>query len=215
MISVMVVDDHDLVRIGVQRLLRDAKGVDVIAEASNGEDAVTIAREKKPDVILMDINMPGMGGIESCKRIHRYLPDTKIIILTVHSDEPYPSRLLKAGASGYLTKGTGVDEMVLAIRQVHAGNRYISAEVAQAIALKPYTSHEKDELFNSLSEREMQVMMMITSGEKVATISDALCLSPKTVNSYRYRLFEKMGVDNDVGLTHLAIRHGIIDPAIL
>ncbi len=215
MIDVMIVDDHDLVRVGIQRLLKDAKGIQVVAEACTGEDAVTLSRNLKPDVILMDINMPGMGGIEACKRIHRYVPDAKIIVLTVHSDEPYPSRLLKAGASGYLTKGTGVDELVMAIRQVNSGGRYISAHVAQEMALKPFKDHEKSELFQGLSEREIQVMMMITSGEKVATISDSLCLSPKTVNSYRYRLFEKLGVDNDVRLTHLAIRHGIIDPAIL
>ena len=215
MINVMIVDDHDLVRLGIQRLLKDVRGIEIIAEAHTGEDAVRMARELQPNVILMDINMPGMGGIEACKRIHRYLPDAKIIVLTVHSDEPYPSRLLKAGASGYLTKGTGVDELVLAIRQVNSGNRYISAQVAQEMALKPFSNHENSELFQGLSEREIQVMMMITSGEKVASISDSLCLSPKTVNSYRYRLFEKLGVDNDVRLTHLAIRHGIIDPAIL
>lgn len=215
MINVMIVDDHDLVRLGIQRLLKDVRGIEVVAEAVTGEDAVAMARQLQPNVILMDINMPGMGGIEACKRIHRYLPDAKIIALTVHSDEPYPSRLLKAGASGYLTKGTGVDELVRAIRQVNSGNRYISAQVAQEMALKPFNNHENSELFEGLSEREIQVMMMITSGEKVAKISDSLCLSPKTVNSYRYRLFEKLGVDNDVRLTHLAIRHGIIDPAIL
>lgn len=215
MIKVMVVDDHDLVRVGIQRLLKDVKGLTVIAEAKTGEEAVSLSRELEPDVILMDVNMPGMGGIEACKRIHRHLPETKIIALTVHADEPYPTRLLQAGASGYLTKGTGLDEMVLAIRQVHSGQRYISAEIAQTIALKPYSNVSDDRPFDILSEREMQVLMMITSGEKVATISETLCLSPKTVNSYRYRLFDKLDVDSDVALTHLAIRHGIIDPAVL
>jgi two-component system invasion response regulator UvrY len=215
MIKVMVVDDHDLVRIGIQRLLRDVKGINVIAEAQDGEQAVAFAREHIPDVILMDVNMPGIGGLEATKRIHRYLPDTRIIALTVHADEPYPTRLLQAGASGYLTKGSGVDEMVLAIRQVHSGQRYISAEIAQEMALKPYSNQPGTNPFDTLSEREMQVLMMITSGDKVADISESLCLSPKTVNSYRYRLFDKLDVDSDVGLTHLAIRHGIIDPAVL
>ena len=153
MINVMVVDDHDLVRVGIQRLLKDVKGIDVIAEAQDGEQAVAFAREQAPDVILMDVNMPGIGGLEATKRIHRYLPDTKIIALTVHADEPYPTRLLQAGASGYLTKGTGVDEMVLAIRQVHSGQRYISAEIAQEMALKPYSSQPDANPFEKLSER--------------------------------------------------------------
>ncbi|MEL0036183.1 MAG: UvrY/SirA/GacA family response regulator transcription factor [Gammaproteobacteria bacterium] len=215
MIKVMIVDDHDLVRVGIKRLLRDVKDIEVVAEADDGEHAVQLARTVEPDVLLMDINMPGMGGIEACKRIDRSLPDSKIIALTVHADEPYPTRLLKAGASGYLTKGTGVDEMVTAIRQVNVGQRYISARIAQEMALRPYQNPEKAALMSGLSEREVQVMMMITSGDKVSTISNSLCLSPKTVNSYRYRLFDKLGVDNDVKLTHLAIRHGIIDPAIL
>jgi len=214
MINIMVVDDHDLVRVGIQRLLKDVKGINVVAEARTGEDAVLIAKEHKPDVILMDVNMPGIGGLEACKRISRALPDTKVIALTVHVDEPYPTRLLQAGASGYLTKGIPVDEMVLAIRQVQAGQRYISADIAQQMALKPYNSKQSNP-FDVLSEREMQVMMMITSGDKVQHISETLCLSPKTVNSYRYRLFDKLSIDSDVALTHLAIRHGIIDPAVL
>jgi len=214
MIKVMVVDDHDLVRMGIQRILKDVKGITVVAEASTGEKAIEIAREHSPDVILLDVNMPGIGGLEACKRLSRSLPDTRMIALTVHADEPYPTRMLQAGASGYLTKGTPVDEMVMAIRQVHSGRRYISAEIAQQMALKPYID-DKDNPFDHLSEREMQVLMMITSGEKVASISEVLCLSSKTVNSYRYRLFEKLDVENDVGLTHLAIRHGIIDPAVL
>ena len=214
MIKVMVVDDHDLVRLGIQRILKDVKGITVVAEAETGESAIESARQHAPDIVLMDVNMPGIGGLEACKRLSRNLPDTRIIALTVHADEPYPTRMLQAGASGYLTKGTPVDEMVMAIRQVHSGRRYISAEIAQQMALKPYVEG-KENPFDKLSEREMQVLMMITSGEKVSTIGDVLCLSTKTVNSYRYRLFEKLSVDNDVGLTHLAIRHGIIDPAVL
>lgn len=214
MIKVLLADDHDLVRLGIKRLLADANGIDVIGEAECGEDAIKLARELEPNILLLDANMPGIGGLEACRRVIRHNPDTKVIALTVHADEPYPSRFLQAGASGYLTKGTGVDEMVKAIRQVHAGQRYISASVAQQLALNPFDSN-KESPFDVLSEREMQVMLMITSGEKVPDISETLCLSPKTVNSYRYRLFDKLGVDSDVGLTHLAIRHDIIDPHLL
>ena len=214
MIKVLLADDHDLVRLGIKRLLADANGIDVIGEAECGEDAIKLARDLEPDILLLDANMPGIGGLEACRRVIRHNPDIKVIALTVHADEPYPSRFLQAGASGYLTKGTGVDEMVQAIRQVHAGQRYISAAVAQQLALNPFDAN-KESPFDVLSEREMQVMLMITSGEKVPDISETLCLSPKTVNSYRYRLFDKLGVDGDVALTHLAIRHDIIDPHLL
>jgi len=214
LIKVLLADDHDLVRLGIKRLLADATGIAVIGEAETGEEAIKLARELLPSIILLDANMPGIGGLEACRRIIRHNPDIKVIALTVHADEPYPSRFLQAGASGYLTKGTGVDEMVRAIRQVNSGQRYISAEVAQQLALKPFDA-DKDSPFDILSEREMQVMLMITAGEKVQHISETLCLSPKTVNSYRYRLFDKLDVDSDVALTHLVIRHGIIDPHML
>jgi len=214
LINVLLVDDHDLVRLGIKRLLADAKGISVIGEAETGEQAIKFARQLDPNIILLDANMPGIGGLEACRRIIRHNPDIKVIALTVHADEPYPSRFLQAGASGYLTKGTGVNEMVKAIRQVNSGQRYISAEIAQQLALKPFKP-DNDSPFDTLSEREMQVMLMITAGDKVQHISDTLCLSPKTVNSYRYRLFDKLEIDNDVSLTHLAIRHGIIDPLLL
>ena len=214
MINILLADDHDLVRLGIKRLLADATGITVIGEAETGEEAVKLAKQLKPNICLLDANMPGIGGLEACRRIIRHNPDIRVIALTVHTDEPYPSRFLQAGASGYLTKGTGVDEMVRAIRQVNSGQRYISAVVAQQLALKPFDA-TKESPFEILSEREMQVMLMITSGEKVQLISETLCLSPKTVNSYRYRLFDKLDVDSDVGLTHLAIRHGIIDPLLL
>ncbi|RLA03465.1 MAG: two-component system response regulator UvrY, partial [Gammaproteobacteria bacterium] len=191
MIKVLLVDDHDLVRLGIKRLLADAKGICVVGEAETGEQAIKLTNELEPNVIMLDANMPGIGGLEACRRIIRHHPDVKIIALTVHVEEPYPSRFMRAGASGYHTKGTGVNEMVRAIRQVNVGQRYISAEIAQQLALKPFDI-DTDNPFDKLSEREIQVMMMITAGEKVQHISDTLCLSPKTVNSYRYRLFEKL-----------------------
>lgn len=211
MIKVLLVDDHELVRTGIKRLLADVQGLKVIGEAETGEDAIKVAREKQPDVVLMDARMPGIGGLEATKRILRYNPDLKVIALTVHGEEPFPSMFLQAGAAGYLTKGAGVDEMVRAIKQVFAGQHYLAPEIAQQLALRQFTGAKEPNPFESLSEREMQVMMMITAGQKVQDISDKLCLSPKTVNTYRYRLFEKLGVNGDVELTHLAIRHGILD----
>lgn len=169
-----------------------------------------MAREKRPQVVLMDVRMPGIGGLEATRKLLRADPNVKVIALTVCNEEPFPSKLLQAGAVGYLTKGSGLDEMVQAIQAVFHGKRYISPEVAQRLALKHLTD-DNPSPFDTLSEREMQVMLMITAGQKVQEISDKLCLSPKTVNSYRYRLFEKLTVNSDVELTHLAIRHKILD----
>ena len=213
MIRVYIVDDHELVRNGVKRLLADASSIKVIGEAGRGEDAVAYVRDeanRMPDVILMDIQMPGIGGMEATRKILHLNPDIKIIALTAYVDEPFPSRLLQAGAAGYLTKDTGADEMIQAIRAVNAGQRYISPGIAQQLALKRFVSGETSPL-DVLSERELQVMLMITQGVKVQDISEKLHLSPKTVNSYRYRLFEKLGVTSDVELTHLAIRLGLIE----
>lgn len=134
----------------------------------------------------------------------------KIIALTVHVDEPYPSRLMEAGALGYLTKGCDESEIVTAIRTVQRGERFIGADIARQMALSGLSGKNKNP-FDKLSQREVQVMMMITRGHKVQEISDVLCLSPKTVSTYRYRLYEKLGVENDVELTHLALRHDMID----
>lgn len=210
MITVLLVDDHDLVRIGIKRLLADVSGIKVVGEASSGEEATKMARDLKPNVILMDVKMPGIGGLEATRKVLRADPSVKIIAVTVYGEEPFPSRLIQAGAAGYLTKGSSLAEMVTAIKTVYSGQRYLSPEVAQQLAFKNI-SEQEEKPFDNLSERELQVMLMIVNGQKVQTISDKLCLSPKTVNSYRYRLFEKLNVNSDVELTHLAIRHGVLD----
>jgi two-component system invasion response regulator UvrY len=210
MIKVMLVDDHDLVRLGIKRLLADVRGIEVIGEASTGEEAIELAKTLKPQVVLMDVKMPGMGGLEATKRLLRLDSGIKVLVVTIYGDEPYPSRVLQAGAAGYMTKGASVEEMEQAIRSVFLGKKYISPEVAQQLALKHLTD-QGESPFDCLSEREMQILVMVTSGQKVTEISDQLCLSPKTVNTYRYRLFEKLNVDSDVELTHLAIRHGLIE----
>lgn len=205
-----MVDDHDLVRLGIKKLLCDIQGIEIVGEARSGEEGISLTEKLRPDVVLMDVKMPGIGGLEATKRIVKNYPKTKVLIVTVYGDEPYPSKVLQAGASGYMTKGASVKEMIQAIQSVNAGQRYLSPEVAQQLALK-HLSHNEETPLDSLSEREMQVLVMITSGQKVNEIADQLCLSPKTVNSYRYRLFEKLGVDSDVELTHLAIRFKLID----
>ncbi|MCQ4347329.1 UvrY/SirA/GacA family response regulator transcription factor [Pseudomonas stutzeri] len=211
MINVLVVDDHDLVRTGIRRMLADVAGVSVIGEADCGEDALLRVRELRPDLVLMDVKMPGIGGLEATRKIIRSHPDVKVIAVTACDEEPFPSRLLQAGAAGYLTKGAALEEMIKAIRQVFAGHRYISADIAQQLALKPYQPQADASPFEMLSEREMQIALMIAECQKVQTISDKLCLSPKTVNTYRYRIFEKLEITSDVELAMLAVRHGMVD----
>jgi two-component system invasion response regulator UvrY len=206
----MVVDDHQLVRTGISRLLADAEGIEIVGQASSGEDAIDMIKDIHPDVVLMDVKMPGIGGLEATRRSLRVDPDLKIIALTVYDDEPFPSRLMNAGAVGYLTKTANVDEMLTAIKSVCDGQRYISSEIAQQLALKPFNSDEGSP-FDTLSSREMQITLMVIGGHRVQEISDNLSLSPKTVNSYRYRIFDKLGVRNDVELTKMSIKHGVID----
>ena len=209
-INVLVVDDHDLVREGILRILNDAPGIKVIAEAVSGEEAIELVARHSPDVVTMDITMPGMGGLEATRILLETHPELPIVILSVHDEEPYPSRLLQAGAMGYLTKGCAVGEMHDAIKSVATGVRFIGTDIAQRLALSKI-SGKGGSPFDKLSQREMQVLLMITQGKNTQEISDKLCLSPKTVSTYRYRLYEKISVQNDVELTHVAIREGIIE----
>ncbi|CAM3768582.1 Response regulator GacA [Pseudomonas reidholzensis] len=212
MIRVLVVDDHDLVRTGITRMLADIDGLQVVGEADSGETALKLARELKPDVVLMDVKMPGIGGLEATRKLLRSHPDTKVVAVTVCEEDPFPTRLLQAGAAGYLTKGAALDEMVQAIRLAFAGQRYISPQIAQQLALKSFQPQGSP--FDALSEREIQIALMIVGCQKVQIISDKLCLSPKTVNTYRYRIFEKLSVTSDVELTLLAVRHGMVDASL-
>ncbi|MFV0574065.1 MAG: UvrY/SirA/GacA family response regulator transcription factor [Vibrio sp.] len=214
MINVFLVDDHELVRTGIRRIIEDVRGMKVVGEADSGEDSVKWCRANHADVILMDMNMPGIGGLEATKKILRFNPDVKIIVLTIHTENPFPTKVMQAGAAGYLTKGAGPDEMLNAIRMVNSGQRYISPEIAQQMALSQFSA-PSDNPFKELSERELQIMLMITKGQKVTDISEQLNLSPKTVNSYRYRLFSKLDIGGDVELTHLAIRYGMINTETL
>ena len=214
MINVMLVDDHGLVRSGIKRILSDVGDIDVVAEADSGEQAVRQAREIKPDVILMDLSMPGIGGLEATRKITRSMPEAKIIAVTIHEDDPFPARLLEAGAVGYLTKGCDVREIINAIKSVYLGEQYITPDVAQKLALS-FVNHRDKAPLEELTQRETQVMLMIVKGEPNKLISEKLCLSPKTTSTYRYRLFEKLGVANDVELTRFAIRYGLIKENII
>jgi len=210
MISVLLTDDHELVRTGIRRLLEDSKQISIVGEADCGEKSIQLAQEHQPDVILMDVNMPGIGGVEACRRILQRNPKQKIIVLSVHNEQTFPKRLLEIGARGYLTKECGVDEMIEAIRQVHAGNSYIATSIAQQLALSLLPGNDVNPI-DRLSRREFQVMLMISQGLSNAEISDKLCLSPKTISTYRLRLLEKLDAHNEVDLIKIAVEQGMVE----
>ena len=208
-INILLVDNQVLVRSGLRRLLDDIDGLKVIGEADSGAQAVAHCRELCPHVVLMDAQIQGIGGLEATRRIVRADPEINIVIVTLQVDDPVQPQFLEAGASGCLTKHCSVEEIADAVRAVVLGERYISADIARQMALSMLPGSVQSP-FDLLSQREVQVLMMVAQGQGVHDISERLCLSSKTVSTYRYRLFEKLGVENDVELTRLAIRHGIV-----
>lgn len=211
MINVLIVDDHALVRMGIRRLLEQLPDMKVVAEAENGETALALVRLHKPDVVLLDMKMPGIDGWEVTRRLKKTHPTIKVIAVTAANSDPmFPGRLLQLGAMGYLTKESDADEMAMAIRRVFKGEKYLSAEIAQQMAISSLQA-PKETPFDLLSEREMQVMLMITRGMTVQEIAELLFLSTKTVNGYRYRIFEKLVIKNDVELTYLAMKYRVIE----
>ncbi len=211
--KILVVDDHDLVRMGIVRMLSDVAGFEVVGDAKSGEEAVSRARELLPDVVLMDVKMPGMGGLEATRKLRQVNPEMKIIAVTACDDSLYPTRLMQAGAVGYVTKGAEFTEITDAIHKVIRGDLYMSNSIAQQLALKNFSGEgEKTSPFERLSQRELQTAMLIANGQRVQDIADIFCVSPKTVNSYRYRIFEKLDIHSDVELTLLAVKHNFLDP---
>lgn len=211
MINILLVDDHELFRAGMRSILEHHEDITVIGEADSGEAALDFVRSSPPDVVMMDINMPGIGGLEATRKICRVNDKVKVIAVTVLSDDPFPAQLLEAGAKAYISKGCPADEMFEAIKNVVTGKPYISNDVARKLTLAKLTGGGDSSPLEKLSGREMQVMLMITQGQSTQAISDSLFLSPKTVSTYRHRLYEKLDVSNDVELTHFAIRHGLVD----
>lgn len=213
MTKILVVDDHDLVRMGLARMLNDIPGFETVGEAQSGEEAITQARSLQPDVVLMDVKMPGMGGLEATRRLHQVNPGVKIIAVTAYDDNMHPTKLMQAGAMGYVTKGADFAEIVEAVRKVVCGGLYMSNSIAQQLALKTFNGDgEEASPFEKLSHRELQTAMLIANARRVQDIADIFCVSPKTVNSYRYRIFEKLGINSDVELTLLAVKHNFLDP---
>lgn len=206
----MLVDDHELVRTGIRRILEDVKDFNVIGEVNDGEKAVKFCRTHPPDVVMMDMNMPGIGGLEATKQILRMAENTRVIVLSMQKENPIPAKVMKLGAFGYLTKDAEPDEMIRAIRKVFSGQKYLAPDIAQQIAIGQLDLG-CDNPFEQLSERELEITLMLTKGTKVPDIAAQLNIGTKTVNTHRYRMFSKLNISTDVELTHLAIRHKLIN----
>lgn len=214
MIRVLLVDDHELVRTGIEALLNTAEDIVVVGVAKSGEDAIEAITWLSIDVVLMDINMPGIGGIEACRRILQQNPMLKIIALSIHNDGPIPHQLLKLGVLGFISKGSPADEMMKAIRKVIAGERFLCSEVANNLAFKGLPGNNESP-FNKLSPRETEIVTLILQGKAIKEMAELLSLSDKTINTYRYRLYDKLQIKNDVELTRLAVKLGHIDTSLI
>lgn len=214
MISVLLVDDHELVRTGIEALLNAAEDIKVVGVAKSGEEAVDAVDSLPVDVVLMDVNMPGIGGVEACRRILQQYPEVKIVVVSVHNDGPIPHQLLKLGVLGFISKGSPVEEMMHAIRKVMAGKRYLCSEVANNLAFQGLPGSNESP-FSILSQREAEVVTLILQGKTIKEMAAMLALSDKTVNTYRYRLYDKLQIKNDVELTRLAVKFDHIDTSLI
>ena len=208
-IKVVLIDDHFLVRTGFRQLIESEKGIQVIGEAGTGVEGVQIVRATKPDVVILDIKLPDISGLEVTHKLLTHEPRPKILIISGMTSHSFPYRLLEAGALGYLTKNASQEELIRAIRAVHNNQRYIGPEIAQQMALAKLNINTPGD-FSILSDRETEVMMMVVHGLGVKEIAQRLHLSSKTVHSYRSRIFEKLRVKNDTALTLLAIRKELV-----
>ena len=210
--TVLVVDDHDLIRLGICRLLSDVPGINVIDQAASGEEAIVLVRKHRPDIVFMDIRMPGIGALEATQRILSQQPNTKVIVISAFNDDVYPMTLLKAGASGYITKNADTDEIKTAIETVLLGKVYVSPRLAQMMVVNGLSNQSESPL-SLLSPRELQIAELITNGKRANDVAETLNISPKTINTYKYRIYEKLGVSNDVELTLAAVKHGLVYPS--
>ncbi len=209
-IKILLVDDHGLVRTGLRHILSESAGYEVVGEAESGEAALEMVPELLPDVVIMDIHMSGMGGIEATRRILLDYPKTQVIALTVLSEMPFPERLRQVGALGYLTKGCSSQELLDAIYSVHQGRPYLAKEVTMRLSGIRF-GRAPESPFEQLSQREVEIMMLILQGMRTQDIADTLYLSPKTVSSHRRHIHRQLGVDTDLGLMRLALRYGLLE----
>lgn len=209
-IKILLVDDHAVVRMGFKMLIEAEAEIKVIGEAESGEVAVRLSQELKPDIIIMDITMPGIGGLEAIDRIMAKDKNTKILVLSAHEDSVHPKRVLNAGAMGYLTKRSASEELIKAIKFIHQGKRYLDPNIAQQMAITQLSGETNP--VEILSDREFEVFMALAKGKSTNEIADTLCLSPRTVGTHLYNIKQKLNANNSAEIALIAIRCGLIDP---
>jgi two-component system, NarL family, invasion response regulator UvrY len=211
MIKVLLADDHRIVREGLRRVLEDSNEIKVIAEAADGETAFDEAIEKKPDVAVIDISMPGMDGLEVVTRMNSYCPDIPVLILTMHDEEQYVIRAIEAGAMGYVTKQSAPEQLVEAVKRINAGGRYLTEKASEALALRVIRGNKDQSLTESLSMRELQVLRKLAIGNTNREIATSYNISVKTVDTYRARILKKLNIRNNTELSRYAIQNKLVE----
>jgi len=209
MLKILIADDHAIVRQGLKQIVTETADMIVAGEASNGQELLNKIQENDYDVVVLDITMPGRDGIDVLKQLRSERPELPILMLSIHPEEQYALRALKAGASGYLTKESAPDELVVAIRKVSRGGKYISSSLAEKLAFELESGREQAP-HETLSDREYHVMCLIASGKTVTEIAQELSLSEKTISTYRSRILEKMKMKNNAELTYYAIKNQLV-----
>ena len=210
MIRTMIVDDHTIVRDGLKQIIAKTPDIEVVAEAENGADMLKILQEKACDIILLDISMPGRDGIDYLKDLKQLKPNLSILILSMHPEQQFAMRALKAGAAGYLTKKSASRELITAIRKVADGRKYVSAEFAENIVMELEQNGEKPP-HKRLSDREFEVLRLIASGKTVSQVAEELNLSAQTISTYRSRILTKMNLKTSAEMTYYAIKNGLVE----
>ena len=209
-IRVMLADDHAVVRMGFRLLLEGSPDMKVVAEAECGEDALKAYSEVKPDVLVLDISMPGIGGLETVSRLLAKEPSARVLVLSAHEDTMHPRRAIKAGALGYLSKRSAAEELIQAIRQVYQRKTFIEPALAQQMAVQQISGDRNP--VEVLSDKEFKVFLALARGESVLEIAEVLHLSPRTVGTHLYNIKQKLGASNQADLALIAIRNGLIEP---
>ncbi|MDZ4348209.1 MAG: response regulator transcription factor [Xanthomonadaceae bacterium] len=208
MIRIVLVDDHALVRAGFSMIIGAEPDMKVVGEADTGEAGLQLVRKLEPDVLLCDLHLPGVSGLEVTERLAKSGSRTRVIIVSVQEDGPMPKRLLSVGASGYLGKGGDAGELIRAIRDVASGRRYVGGEVAQRLALGQIDGRQSP--FDQLTPRELEVALMLCQGRRTEDMAKRLSLSPKTISTHKYRVYDKLGLRDPVALARLAAQYGLV-----
>jgi len=209
-INILLVDDHSVVRMGFKMLIENESDMAVICEAESGELGITAFKEHKPSIVIMDITMPGMGGLDAIERIIAFDKKAKILVLSAHEDSVHPKRALSAGALGYLTKRSAAEELIKAIRSVNSGTKYLEPAIAQQMAITQISGENNP--VEILSDREFEVFMDLAKGKSTNDIADTMCLSPRTVGTHLYNIKQKLNANNSAEIALIAIRCGLLEP---